>query len=340
MRSSPTPPLRPRVRVPLFLAAALVFACAPSRDEAPAGPDDSSSLVQEQERGPVKVTLRVTPREVSIADKIRFRITAEAEPGVRVDLPEFGESLGAFAVRDWRVFPERGEDPRIFEQEYTLDILVSGDYPIPPLTIRFADERKDSEHPGKEFEIRTDEVVISVKSLVEGDPRLADIREIPGPVSFPEEGSSLLPYTILGGVLLLAAAAAAIVRLKKRRLEERARLAHEIAMEELEALLGMDLIGKGRISEFYFHLSGALRRYIENRFRLRAPERTTEEFLREIAQATIIEESHKTLLRDFLERADLVKFARLEPPRQEIEKSFDFARDFIQETRPPRGEAA
>lgn len=323
------------------LAAILaIAACSRAGDGAPREVDDGEALIQEQERGPVKVILRVAPKEVSIADRIRFRITAEARPGVRVTLPEFGESLGAFSVRDWRVFPERGEDPRIFEQEYTLDILVSGEYPIPPLTVRFVDEREDSEHPGREFEIQTEEIVLSVRSLVEGDPRLAEIREIAGPVSFPEEGPGPLPFAVAGAVVLVIALALFLRLRRKRRIEERARLAHQIAFDELEALVAMDLVGKGRVSEFYFHLSGALRRYIENRFRLRAPERTTEEFLREMTGATVFESNHGRLLREFLEKADLVKFARHEPPPGEIEASFDFARDFVTETRQREKEAA
>ena len=55
--------------------------------------------------------------------------------------------------------------------------------------------------------------------------------------------------------------------------------AHEQAYRELERLLARELIEKGQVKEFYAGVSGVLRRYIENRFGLKAPERTTEEFL-------------------------------------------------------------
>jgi hypothetical protein len=306
-----------------ILACTLLVACGPGTEEGPGDPGES--LVQEQERGPVKVILQVTPKEVSIADRIRFRITAEAEPDVDVTLPEFGESLGAFSVRDFRVFPDG--------QEYVLDSLVSGENPIPPMNVRFVDNRPDAEHPGKEYEIVTEEIRIQVNSLVPGDPRLADIRDIPGPVSFPEEEGGVSAGILgLGAALLLVGAILFIV-LRRRRAEVRARLAHEIAYDELEALVAADLIGKGEYGEFYFRLSGTLRRYIEARFRLRAPERTTEEFLREITSDGGAMEPHRKSLQEFLEHADLVKFARHRPGTKDVERSFDFARNFIEETR-------
>lgn len=40
------------------------------------------------------------------------------------------------------------------------------------------------------------------------------------------------------------------------------------------------------------------------------------------------------LLRDFLERADLVKFAKYAPGKEEIEDSFEAAKRFIEATTP------
>jgi hypothetical protein len=299
----------------------LLAACGGIGEDA--SPDPGASILQVQERGPVTVTLEVTPKEVSIADRITFRIRAKAPPEVDVTLPEFGESLGAFSVRDFRTFPNG--------REYVLDSLLSGEYPIPSMTVRFVDNRPDAEHPGKEHEIVTDELKIQVESLVPGDPRLADIRDIPEPVSFPEEDGGMPLWPIGAGILALGITL--LVVLRRRKATVRARHAHEIAYAELEALVAADLVGKGEYGEFYFRLSGALRRYIEARFRLRAPERTTEEFLREIASNGDALDPHREPLREFLEHADLVKFARHRPETKDIENSFDFARDFIEKTR-------
>ena len=49
---------------------------------------------------------------------------------------------------------------------------------------------------------------------------------------------------------------------------------------------------KGRIKEFYERISNILRHYIEHRFDLHAPERTTEEFLYELNQLPVNEQDY------------------------------------------------
>ena len=79
-------------------------------------------------------------------------------------------------------------------------------------------------------------------------------------------------------------------------------------------------------------LSSIIRRYIENRFGLKAPEQTTEEFLTGLEKANEFPDEYKPLLRDFLKYSDLVKFARFEPGTKDIQKSFDSCKAFIKGT--------
>ena len=81
-------------------------------------------------------------------------------------------------------------------------------------------------------------------------------------------------------------------------------------------------------------VSDVLRTYVEERFELRAPERTTEEFMDELHSSHKLHVEHKTLLEDFLSRCDLVKFARFEPTIPELEGLLDSAVRFIDETAP------
>ena len=57
-----------------------------------------------------------------------------------------------------------------------------------------------------------------------------------------------------------------------------------MARQALARLDELDLLGKGDLEGYFVYLSAILREFVERRFGLRAPERTTEEFLRE-AQA-------------------------------------------------------
>ena len=84
---------------------------------------------------------------------------------------------------------------------------------------------------------------------------------------------------------------------------------------------------------FYVELSAIVRRYLEDRFELRAPELTTEEFLEAVAASPDITSDHQQLLRSFLRQADLVKFAHTVPGEGAVEESLRSARRFLEETR-------
>jgi hypothetical protein len=109
--------------------------------------------------------------------------------------------------------------------------------------------------------------------------------------------------------------------------------AHEQAYDELRRLLAKELVEHGFIKEFYQGVSDILRRYLERRFGLRAPERTTEEFLAELTDADTLNTEQKALLSRFLQHCDLVKFARLEPGPKDIENTLAACRNVIDQTR-------
>ena len=89
----------------------------------------------------------------------------------------------------------------------------------------------------------------------------------------------------------------------------------------------------GRIKEFYEQISDILRHYIEHRFNLRAPERTTEEFLAELTSADVLSKQDQERLGEFLQHCDLVKFAKYNPTTEQIQKTFDLVKDFIETTK-------
>jgi hypothetical protein len=65
-----------------------------------------------------------------------------------------------------------------------------------------------------------------------------------------------------------------------------------------------------------------------------APERTTDEFIREMRDHPVLTDAQQCLLTGFLRAADMVKFALHRPPRDESEEALVTARMFVQETTP------
>ncbi len=172
-------------------------------------------------------------------------------------------------------------------------------------------------------------------SAVEG------IRDIKGPVYFPV---NLLPAVVIL-CLLVSAGLFFLVKYLMKMLKKKGESAalkirppHEAAYEALEALKAKDLPSHGKIREFYYELSLIARRYIEDRFDIRAPEMTTEEFLFTLKESGALSGAHKNLLKEFLSLCDIVKFAKYGPTLREIDSSFDAARKFVDETRPAEKE--
>ena len=110
---------------------------------------------------------------------------------------------------------------------------------------------------------------------------------------------------------------------------------YEVAMADLRRLLAKGWIESENVEPFYIELSSIIRRYLENRFGLRAPERTTEEFIREAVTSRLLSSDHQMLTSQFLEQCDLVKFARHRPQRSDMQNGYDAAERLVRETIPP-----
>lgn len=156
-----------------------------------------------------------------------------------------------------------------------------------------------------------------------------DIRPIKPPVAVPDPWGWVL--WLIGILLVLGLIVTAIILLVARR-NNRAfvppRPPHVRARERIEAALL--LLSDPRA--FAIAVSDAVRLYLEERFQLRAPERTTEEFLRDLQSTRELTEGQKRSLGEFLEQCDLVKFARVEPPETVLRELAEAALRLVHET--------
>ena len=85
---------------------------------------------------------------------------------------------------------------------------------------------------------------------------------------------------------------------------------------------------------FCILVSDTIRSYLEEQFDFHAPERTTEEFLRELSTTDLLVPEQKDSLGRFLESCDLVKFAKYEPGEPELRELHGSAVRLVEETEP------
>ena len=81
--------------------------------------------------------------------------------------------------------------------------------------------------------------------------------------------------------------------------------------------------------QFSIRVSDILRRYVMEQFDLPMTRQTSVEFLNAISTAANFSDDEKTLLADFLNRCDLIKFARYEATPADSRLLLDEARQFV-----------
>ncbi len=283
----------------------------------------------ENKNPPITARAEADKTFINIGDKIKYSIKVKTGKNTEVEFPFFAGKLADFSIRDFGSLERGFFGKKRLVQWYVLDIYVVGQHTIPAAILKY--KQKDQQ---KWQEIETNPVEIEVKSVLEGAADISDIRDIKEPVGFPQR---ITPYVILGILifLLLIILVRAILIRNRRDLDEMLpfKLPSEIAYEALKKLKEKGLIKLGKIKEFYIELSDIIRRYLEDRFEVRAPEMTTEEFLADIKDSSVLSSGQKNLLRDFLLHCDMVKFARYKPLRKEIDSSLESAKKLIDQTK-------
>lgn len=110
--------------------------------------------------------------------------------------------------------------------------------------------------------------------------------------------------------------------------------AHEKALAALAALEQRTDFARADAELFFVEVSAIVRRYVEDRFNLRSPEQTTEEFIRAASTSSLLRPDHQQLMEDFLVECDLVKFARHRPGADRMKLALAAAYRMVHETIP------
>ncbi|MEO6786443.1 MAG: DUF4381 family protein [Chthoniobacteraceae bacterium] len=169
----------------------------------------------------------------------------------------------------------------------------------------------------------------SAPSAAAPDP-LAGLRDIAPPVDVP--WPPWVWWAIgVGSVVLLALLTWLVVWLARRKPKTPPPTARMIALRALEEL-------RAHIREldpyaFSVRVSDVLRTYVSGQFDLHATTQTSPEFLASIADSPRFSGEDRKLLATFLERCDMLKFARIEAHAEENGELLTAAAAFVQGTR-------
>ena len=300
---------------------------------------------QSSESGPVKASVTLSPKKPQLGDSLTLTLTVTAQPGVRVEMPPFGEALGRFAITSFTPRSDTLPDGSTqHSQRYVLEAPMSGRQRIPSLRIEFSDPRSApavaapqdaGADPGGDtvHELLTDEIAVDIASTLT-DGKDNDLRGLREPLPEGPGPGELLGYAAGPAVVLLGLAAAWWLRRVRRRAALQTRIsAYDQARQRLADLERRGWPTQQEVDSWYVELSDIVRRYIEDRYGVRAPELTTEEFLREARGQLTLESAQRELLEAFLQTCDRVKFAGYLPQTTESQQAFAEAQRFLDDTR-------
>lgn len=346
-RTERNPRPLPAWRALFASAAASLAVLAGSCSRVGEGPrEDAPSWAYEREHRanpavPVSLVLRVDRLEGKLSDRFSLEEELRVGPGFEAEFPEYlPEDFEGFSVTEIReaapeppeAGPAEGETrAAVRRKRLALEPDRSGELAIAPLAVYYhrAGEAEESFFLTDEIRV-TVEPAGDVGSL---EPRPArGIYEAPP----PERRGGIPLWALAAGGLALLALAAVAYRLSRARGAPPLPPPEEIAWEALRRLVALGLLERGEVEKFFVVLSAILRQYVENRFGVHAPERTTEEFLDEAARHPALA-GYRARLGEFLSLSDRVKFARYRPDEAAIQGAFDAAKGFIAETTPAEG---
>lgn len=276
-----------------------------------------------------RIRASVDTTAVTVGGRLELLLTVEHDPAATVVWPD-SLDVSPFEVLGVATIPPTRRDGRTFSAvRLSLAAFELGELEIPSIEVHVvgADSMVTV--------LATDPFGIGVETvgLDEGD----DIRGIVGPLVIPRGLVTLLPW------LLLAAALAALAYWMYRRAQDDPSadlgrsvlpgLPHEDAYEALDRLEGAGLIHRGEVKKFHIRVSEIIRTYVEGRFEVYALEMTTPEVMAGLDSRKLGDEVLGEFA-SFLDRCDLVKFAKVRPG---VDACFDMlaaARRIVDETKP------
>ena len=280
--------------------------------------------VADLSRDGIDLKVEADPETVDLGRDFFVTVTATAPAGKAVALPDLRDRFSGFQLAEYYddVPATDGAGKTVRTTRWRLvPEPCAKRYRLAPFVVTVTEGESAST-------FYTAPVVFAppaAREAATGEMEIAPKRDLP-PLSWKLVGVS---SAILAGLAALAALAYLVIRKIRLMVKIHRMSPIERALYELDVLLKKGLPGRGFFKDFYVELTMVVRRYIERRHAVKAPNLTTEEFLRAAqANAAFTPEAIAELKR-FLESADLVKFAGVEATPEMADAATGKAKDYL-----------
>ena len=266
-----------------------------------------------------------------LGDQTDLHLSVTHEASEQVQMPVYGEMLqeGIEIVDRSAIDTTALPDGRVqMTQDLTLTSFKDSLFAIQPLYVTSGEDT-----------FWTEPMALNVIQPFEVDSSLAitDIKDIE---KAPIWWWGIFRWVLLAlGCVLLAVGGYYLWRWyrKHRKPEEETidpellRPADEVALEKLDEIKAQKIWKDGKVKEYQTELTDVVREYIGRRFDVHSTEKTSDETLQEMKSK--VDKDLYTRLKNMLQLADLVKFAKWHTTPDENETALITAYDFVNETK-------
>lgn len=280
----------------------------------------------------ISVLASVDSSDYLVGDYINYTLEIRAGKNIEITTPIIRDSLKKVEVI--KELPQVSKEENNIKSStfgFIISYYDSGSVTISPIAVRY----KESGIAEEKIAL-SNPVTFTVHTLqVE---QQADIKDVKDPLTIPLDWKFILLVALIL-LLILAASFYLYRRYKKKKAEQPVKKkiiripAHVRALSALDKLESEQLWQKGKVKEYHSTITGIIRGYFEERFNLPALELTTSEQMQQLKRVPSAENILNTT-NEFLNNADLVKFAKFIPLPSVNEAMMNQAKEIVNSTIP------
>jgi hypothetical protein len=277
------------------------------------------------EKNGVELKVESETTQIDPARSVFLTMTMKAGQGVKVVAPDLRPRVRGFSLaEDFEEEPKTGADGRVTTvvNWRLVPEPCAAEYKVAPFVVGVRTAKGAADFYAGPIRFEAPAAREPVTGGMEADPK-----KVLPPLSW-----KLVGYVALA-IVLAAAVLVGLIWLVKyvaRRVKEHRMSPIERAWVELDRLLKKGLPARGKYKDFYVELTMVVRRYVQRKYGIHAPNLTTEEFFAEASKP-----EHKLnsaeALKQFLESADMVKFAGVDANEEMAKGATNSARTYLKD---------
>lgn len=273
----------------------------------------------------ITIRTEAEPRIATVGDPIRLNLEIEMPEGYRAEITAPERETGAFHILQFHPGPVlpgpgRADSSASHAARIVAAVYETGSFAFPPLEVRI--QTPD----GAQITASSAPVEITIRSILSENSR--ELKDYKKQAALEEPAG--WPWWPAGSAILVAGVAAFLLWKKRRRrpslpLPPSSPRTLDAAEAELRQLLAGGLPEGSAVKPFYVALSEIVKRIVSAGFGIQISERTTGEIVAVLSARLQVHSGPVEAVEFFLQRCDLVKFARYTPSAAEHRSAMENA---------------